>query len=622
MWRRRPVLAVVSRANLALLAALVVASTHSECSGDPANAPDELALWLKNINSEDAQARREAITKMGQWLDPGVSGELFSDDDATRARALLRLDHAKHKAIADALIERLKRNIKANDGYKDGTRHVQRGDLTLWVRIESENEALAKALADRGVAEAVPLLKQAHAFMMQRPPEERNSSFTHTLAHCIYRLSAECVQLWEAGQAKLYQPSPIQEEATRRFLRPDLTPTNGLTASLQVSSQSRYPRFLIGANPLTITLRLSNHTDATIPVDLSPESFTFSCVTDVRTNVPAKLLVRATADPALKSILPKGSVTLTWKLERLKETALGKPLRVGGISLKAIYIPADEAIKKQWGDIALVSNSLDRPYFDRSDADAAPPAAGEAGKLDPKGLTYEQVCAMLATDRDAPLRANMVSLQIPETLPWLEKLVRDPQQGDFARRNAIAVLGRIGSRAARDFLVQVLEATEQPTYDNGGSLWSRLVDSVARCIERETEKELLEDLRHGNPHVRWLAAMQLGKRKAAAAAPELIRLLDDKHPDPRLGATWALGEIRDPKGIEELIAIVEKRRPGGNRISAIEALGKVATPRCVEAIESVKKGDPEYWIAAKTIEELLKRSEKPVLRAPATPGPP
>lgn len=236
--------------------------------------------------------------------------------------------------------------------------------------------------------------------------------------------------------------------------------------------------------------------------------------------------------------------------------------------------------------------------------------ANEVGKHDRRGLTYEHVCAMLATDQDVPLRANMVSLQVPEALPFLARLVRDPQQGDFARRNAITVLGRIASRAARDFLVEVLGTTQRPVLDSGGSIWSRLVDSIARCIERETGKELLEDLRHGNPEVRWLAAMQLGKRKAAAAAPELIRLLDDKHPDPRLGATWALAEIRDPKGIEELIAIVEKRRPGGNRVSAIEAMGKVASPRCIQAIESVKKGDPEYWVAEKTSEELRKRNDK------------
>jgi len=230
----------------------------------------------------------------------------------------------------------------------------------------------------------------------------------------------------------------------------------------------------------------------------------------------------------------------------------------------------------------------------------------------------DQVRAMLSTGISRELLANMKKLQTPDALPGLARVLRDPGQKLFVRNNAARVLGRIGTRPAREVLIPVLETAEKPMLNPMGSLWSTALNAVGDCIGRESEKELLEDLRHANPYVRWLAAMQLGKRKAKAAVPALIRLLDDEHHDPRLGATWALGEIQDPRGIEQLIAIVEMRRPGGNRISAIEAMGKIASARCIQAIQAVKPDDREYWIAAKAMKAALDRGAvlKPFLGVP------
>lgn len=240
---------------------------------------------------------------------------------------------------------------------------------------------------------------------------------------------------------------------------------------------------------------------------------------------------------------------------------------------------------------------------ERVEADAVPIA------IDKSAFPDEQVLSMLRAEEDAQqLLSNMRKLQVPEALSGLASILRDLEKPEYIRKRAAFVMGKIGSREARKVVVEVLERTEAPKLNAWESLWGGLTQAVYDCIEKESEQELLEDLQHQNPCVRWSAAMQLGKRKSVVAVDALIELLKDPHPKPRLGATWALGEIQDAKGIEELIAIVEKRRVGGSRVSAIEAMGKILTPRCIEAIKSVEPNDPDYWMVAKSpftrVEEL------------------
>lgn len=224
---------------------------------------------------------------------------------------------------------------------------------------------------------------------------------------------------------------------------------------------------------------------------------------------------------------------------------------------------------------------------------------------DRQSFTDDQILSMLSTTSSRAHLDSMHKLAWPDYLPQLARLLGDSEKSEYARQRAAMVLGRIGSRDARRPLIEVLAKTERPRIRIGRwSFWSCLLDALGKCIEREPDDRLLLDLRHENPHVRWLAATYLGKRKSTAAVPELIRLLDDEHRDPRLGATWALGEIQDPDGINELIAIVEKRRSGGSRVSAIEAMGKVGTPRAIEAVKTVEPDDPAYWMAKKTLSRI------------------
>lgn len=238
----------------------------------------------------------------------------------------------------------------------------------------------------------------------------------------------------------------------------------------------------------------------------------------------------------------------------------------------------------------------------------APPDAGtdptDRTATDRESFTDDRILSMLSGTSSRDHLDTMQELAWPEYLPQLAGILRDPEKPEYVRKSAAMVIGRIGSRDAIRSLIEVLAKTERPRIHIGRPFWSNLIHALERCIEREPEDQLVLDLRYESPYVRWLAAIYLGKRKSTAAVPELIRLLDDEHRDPRLGATWALGEIQDPTGINELIAIVEKRRTGGSRVSAIEAMGKVGTPRAIEAVKTVEPDDPAYWMAKKTLSRI------------------
>lgn len=230
------------------------------------------------------------------------------------------------------------------------------------------------------------------------------------------------------------------------------------------------------------------------------------------------------------------------------------------------------------------------------------------------GLKADDALALLKESRSREVSFNMDLLTTPAAVPALVAVVRDAEGS--ARMRAVSLLGRIGSRDARDALITALRKTPQPDAYAGSSMRDCLVSAIDRCIEREPEKQVIDDLGHGHPEVRWLAAMQLGRRKSAAAVPALIALLDDKHP-VRLGATWALGEIGDVRGDAVLFAIVEGRRGGGSAGSAIEAMGKIGTARALAAVKSIKPDHPGYWMARKVLAGWGSNFRKPTTR-PAT----
>lgn len=239
--------------------------------------------------------------------------------------------------------------------------------------------------------------------------------------------------------------------------------------------------------------------------------------------------------------------------------------------------------------------------------DARLPAPSTGGR---EALTTGEIIRLLSEDGAGALDANMQRLASEVSVPRLAKILGNTENSDYARKSAASVLGRIGSREARDALARILDKTEAPLINQMSTLYTSLWLAIARCMDREKERELLEDLQHESPCVRYVAAGGPGRMKSEKAVSPLIRMLDDPHGDPRIGATGALGEIRTPEAVEILIAIVEKRRKGGYRVSAIEAMGKIGTDRAIQAIKTVSADDPAHWMAKKTLARIASREKE------------
>lgn len=83
----------------------------------------------------------------------------------------------------------------------------------------------------------------------------------------------------------------------------------------------------------------------------------------------------------------------------------------------------------------------------------------------------------------------------------------------------------------------------------------------------------------------------------------LIKVLGTgRHPESREEAAEALGEIRDPRAVDPLIAALNDRNPEV-REEAAEALGKIGDPRAVEPLTGLL-GDPRREVREKAEKAL------------------
>lgn len=83
----------------------------------------------------------------------------------------------------------------------------------------------------------------------------------------------------------------------------------------------------------------------------------------------------------------------------------------------------------------------------------------------------------------------------------------------------------------------------------------------------------------------------------------LIKVLaTGKHPESREEAAEALGDLRDPKAVEPLIAAL-KDRDAEVREGAAEALGKIGDRRAVEALTEALN-DPRHDVRKKAERSL------------------
>jgi HEAT repeat protein len=106
-------------------------------------------------------------------------------------------------------------------------------------------------------------------------------------------------------------------------------------------------------------------------------------------------------------------------------------------------------------------------------------------------------------------------------------------------------------------------------------------------------------------YVRWYTARALGEIKDPRAVEPLIAALGDERSDVRQAAAEALGEIKDPRAVEPLIAAL-KDAEWRVRAAAAYALGEIKDPRAVEPLIAALK-DAEWRVreaAAQALDHL------------------
>lgn len=92
--------------------------------------------------------------------------------------------------------------------------------------------------------------------------------------------------------------------------------------------------------------------------------------------------------------------------------------------------------------------------------------------------------------------------------------------------------------------------------------------------------------------------------KDSSAADHLIGALGDSDPEMRCRAAEVLGELRDDRAVEPLLAALDDDR--AVRVAAVEALGRIGDPRAIEALLGFVNGEDKRLgvVAARALGEL------------------
>lgn len=139
-----------------------------------------------------------------------------------------------------------------------------------------------------------------------------------------------------------------------------------------------------------------------------------------------------------------------------------------------------------------------------------------------------------------------------------------------ARRKLIAE----GTRAL-DFLIPA-------KLDTKDTLVTRALNVVITGIGKDATARLLPCLESDKADVRRNTADLLGALGAGEAAPAIARLLAD--PDARLGALAALGQLKSPAAVPQIVAVMESDAPERVRYTAAATLGAIGGEDAIRAL--------------------------------------
>ncbi len=142
-------------------------------------------------------------------------------------------------------------------------------------------------------------------------------------------------------------------------------------------------------------------------------------------------------------------------------------------------------------------------------------------------------------------------------------------------------------------------------YKKDHSVRKAATKALGNIRDPRVVEPLIAALKDEEKKVRETAAFYLGKIGDPRVVEPLIDALKkDEEKDVREEAAWMLGKIGDPRAVEPLIAAL-KDEEKKVREEAARQLGKIGDPRAVEPlIDALKKDEDVGWAAAMALEEI------------------
>lgn len=282
---------------------------------------------------------------------------LDSDDIHVAAQAALDLGYLRATEAVPAMLRVLK-----SSRVLSIVEHMppDKYGVSLWVATDVRG-AIITSLGLIGDPRAVPALKR----YLKKPLTNREV-FTGNVAHALYQITGKSFEYKSyEGVQQLYVPSPRAEEDFRKRSRPDLKPTKGLTASLEIAGHGYdvTGAYWLGDRPLVINLAITNQSRRVMEIDASADNFLFSSVAGERTNTPARLLPSPEAGAETAVIRPGETLRLRWVVETLKDSPLSRGW-VGYVYIKCVYTnPRKNKKGAMWRGEQLISNTVERYYY-------------------------------------------------------------------------------------------------------------------------------------------------------------------------------------------------------------------------------------------------------------------
>lgn len=232
--------------------------------------------------------------------------------------------------------------------------------FSAWVAIDVR-DAIVNSLGLIGDKRAVRVLEK-----YLKMPLSNEKVFTGNVAQALYLITGKSYEYKDYdGEQKLYEPAPGTEEEYRKRARPELKPTAGLIAALEIEGHDSGGIAWMENRPLNINLVITNQSRRPIEIDPSKNNFVFSSVAGdgERRVTPASLLPSPEPGGADQVVISPGQkLKLSWVVQ-LKDSPLSRGW-IGYVNIKCVYInPYKHKQGVMWRGEQLVSNSVERYYF-------------------------------------------------------------------------------------------------------------------------------------------------------------------------------------------------------------------------------------------------------------------